>query len=318
MKRDGFFIAWSVLWLWLLLCAPLSDAAIAEYLKENISPAIIIRQFNNQLALGQPVDVYVDSTGNMYVVDLYNKSVFIYDSNYLPLSRLDTSNGLKGPTAVAVDQKGNMYVSDADRGILVFNSIGKLLRKIDLDQMTKGKVRYAKDLIIDQKDNLYLATGTEEGVLILDPEGKLKAAITPLEPGKEGMPPKLAAITHVTLDSSGRIYLLSETMGKVYVYENPDTFLFGFGQKGGSFGKLSRPAGITVDRAKELIFVTDYMRHTLSIYNLDGVFLQEYGGLGEKAGWFSHPNQTFLDKEQRLVIADSFNHRLQVLTIHSR
>jgi len=319
MKRAVCVITLSVLclYLWLFLCAPLSEAAIAEYLKENISPTLVISQFNNQLPLGQPVDVYIDSQGNLYVVDLSSKAVFIFDNNYQPVSRLDSVNGLHGPTAVAVDQKGNIYVSDVEGGILVFNSIGKVIRKIDLGKMTKGKVQYANDLIIDEADQLYLATGTEQGVLVLDSQGKFKAAITPHESVKEG-PPMPVAVTQVTLDSSGRIYLLSEAMGKVYVYENPDTFLFQFGQKGGSFGKLSRPSGIAVDRTKKLIYVTDYMRHALSIYNLDGVFLQEYGGQGEKIGWFSHPNQIFLDKEQRLIVADSFNHRLQVLTILSR
>jgi len=318
MKRASFFIVCTALCWWLLLAVPAVEAAIAEYLKENITPALVIHQFNNQLPLGQPVDVYIDGSGNLYVIDSSSKAVLIFDNQYQPLSRLDAVSGLSLPKAVAADQKGYIYVSDAEGGILVFNSIGKIVRKIDLEHLTKGKVRSAQDLAIDQSGYLYLATGTEQGALVIDPQGRLKMAITPQEPPREeGMGPTPVAVDRLTLDSDGRIYLLSAQIGRIYVYQSPDRFLFQFGQKGGSFGKLSQPVGIAVDRSKGLIYVIDYMRHTLSIYNLEGVFLQEYGGQGEKPGWFSHPNQICLDKEHRLIVADSFNHRLQVLAVQS-
>lgn len=319
MRKESILTVGSILCLWLLLfCLPAAEAAVAEYLKESISPVLVINQFNNQLPLGQPVDVYVDGPGNLYVVDSSSRAVLIFDNHYQPVSRLDMGNGLQSPNAVAVGQKGHIYVADAEQGILVFNSIGKIIKKIDLNKLAEGRVRCAQDMVIDhQTDCLYLATGTEQGVLVIDPEGKLRAAITPKESRKEGMPPTPVAVNRVTLDSRGRIYCVSEEMGRIYVYENPETFLFQFGQKGGSFGKLSRPVGIAADCAQELIFVIDYMRHTLSMYNLNGVFLQEYGGQGEKVGWFSHPDHICLDRENRLIVADSFNHRLQVLAIHS-
>jgi DNA-binding beta-propeller fold protein YncE len=316
MKVKIFLIMVSVAWVF--LCSALSEAAIAEYLKDNITPTTVINRFNNQLALNRPKDVYVDGLGNLYVVDAHHQAVFVYDDQYQPLTRLSPVNGIQKPVAVAVDHEGNIYVSDREKGLLVFNSLGKIINTIDLNRMSGGKVHYATDLMIDGVDHLYLATGTEQGVLVLDKRGKLRAAITPVDVVKEDMPPVPVVITRVTIDSKGRIYLVSEEMGRIYVYEDPKTFLFKFGRKGGSLGKLSHPVGIAADCSKNLIYVIDYMRHTLSMYDLQGVFLEEYGGQGEEPGWFNHPEQIYLDEKQRLVVADFFNHRIQILTINSR
>jgi len=294
------------------------EAVIAEYLKDDINPAVVISQFNNQLALHKPADIYIDSRGNLYVIDIYHQAVFIYNDQFQPLTRLDRAHGLQKPIAVAADRRGNIYVSDAEKGILVFNSLGRITRTIDVGLLTGGKVRYARDLVIDTSNYMYLATGTELGVLVLNGQDKLKKSIIPKDVLKEGAAPSPVAIKRIAMDSQERMYLVCEDMGRVYVYEDPDTFLFRFGQKGGSIGKLSRPVGVAVDCSKELIYILDYMRHTISIYNLKGVFLEEYGGQGKDPGWFNHPSQICIDKRQQLVVADTFNHRIQVLTINPR
>lgn len=309
--------------VWLLAvfiyCYPLMvEAMMPEYIRKDIQAAAMISQFNNQLPLGWPDDLYLDSQGNLYVLDLYHQAIFIYDHQYQGVMRLDAVNGLKKPIAVAADEKGNIYVSDAQKGILVFNSIGRVIKTIDLGKLTDGQVIYPTDLMLDKAGQIYLATGTKLGVLILNADGKLKAKIIPIDVLKEGGSPEVVSINRLTIDARERIYLMSEEVGRIYVYERPDAFLFRFGQKGGSIGKLSRPVGIAVDSANELIYVVDYMRHAVSIYNLEGVFLQEYGGSGKDAGWFNHPNQICIDNKQQLLIADTFNHRIQILAVVSR
>lgn len=291
------------------------EAIIAEYLKKNISPTKIIDQFNNQLTLGKPQDLFIDKQGNLYVIDLYHQAIFIYDDHYQSLTRLDVVNGLRRPIAVAADSQGNIYVSDAEQGILVFNSIGKMINLIELTTYTEGQVQAAADLCLDQAGNLFLATGTVYGVMMLNPKGRLIKRIITQDVIKEKSPPEPVSITCLNIDEEGKIYLVSEEVGRIYVYKDADTFLFSFGQKGGSFGKLSRPVGIAVDNSIGLVYLLDYMRHTISIYNINGIFLQEYGGLGKEAGWFHHPTQICLDKEHQLVIADTFNHRIQILAV---
>jgi DNA-binding beta-propeller fold protein YncE len=130
-----------------------------------------------------------------------------------------------------------------------------------------------------------------------------------ISPEEEG---KKAKLTSVTLDKAGRIYLLSEEEGRVYVYDENRNFLFKFGEKGGSSGKLSRPKAIGIDNRNGRMYVVDYMRHTINVYDKDGKYLFEFGGLGWGEGWFQFPIDLTVDPTGRILIADLFNHRIQV------
>jgi DNA-binding beta-propeller fold protein YncE len=94
--------------------------------------------------------------------------------------------------------------------------------------------------------------------------------------------------------------------------------LFSFGQKGGSSGKASRPRGLALDQNRQLIYVVDYMRHTILVYSFDGNYLTEFGGLGYSEGWFYYPNDIAVDDQGRSIIADYFNHRVQILEMQDR
>jgi len=122
-------------------------------------------------------------------------------------------------------------------------------------------------------------------------------------------------IVDVQRDSTGHLYLLSEETSKVYVYNSAEEFLFSFGRKGGSTGKMSRPKSLVIDEKRKAVFIVDYMRHTILIYDLGGRFMYEFGGLGKAPGWFQYPSGLALNREGQLLVADLFNHRVQVLDV---
>lgn len=122
-------------------------------------------------------------------------------------------------------------------------------------------------------------------------------------------------VTDVVCGSEGYIYVLSEETSKVYVYNASEEFLFAFGKKGGSSGKMSRPRALAVDEKRKCIYVVDYMRHTILIYNFAGRFLFEIGGKGSSPRWFNFPTALTLDGDGNLIVADLFNQRVQVLDV---
>ncbi len=94
-----------------------------------------------------------------------------------------------------------------------------------------------------------------------------------------------------------------------------EALLFSFGTAGGSPGQLSQPRSLAIDEQRELIYVVDYMRHTVLVYNLDGEFLFELGGRGVAPGWFNFPVSIAVNSNGEILVADYFNRRLQVLEV---
>ncbi len=120
-------------------------------------------------------------------------------------------------------------------------------------------------------------------------------------------------LNDVAIDSDGRIFLLSEEMSKVYVYGPGENFIFSFGQKGGSPGKMSRPRGLCLDEKKKCIYVVDYMRQTVLVFDMAGRFIFEFGGRGDGPMWFNFPTAIDVDSQGRVIVADLFNNRVQIM-----
>ena len=62
----------------------------------------------------------------------------------------------------------------------------------------------------------------------------------------------------------------------------------------------------------EGMYVVDYMRHTVNVYDKDGKYLFEFGGLGWGEGWFQYPKDIAIDSQGRIFVADTFNDRVDV------
>jgi hypothetical protein len=48
---------------------------------------------------------------------------------------------------------------------------------------------------------------------------------------------------------------------------------------------------------------------------LEGAFLFEFGGLGWSKGWLQFPSDICVDREGHVLVADTFNNRVQVFKI---
>jgi DNA-binding beta-propeller fold protein YncE len=246
----------------------------------------------------------------IYVIS--RSRVIIYTSDFFPIFTLSRRNGIESPQGLTVDAEGNLYVAQSAtkenprHRISIFNACLKWERDIYLEGFEKADSFIPYRLAKDKKGNIYVAGSYFPGVLLINNQGQLLDTISPDEEGRKVM------LNSVTVDQTGRVYLVSEAEGHIYVYDENRKFLFKFGEKGGSSGKLSRPMGIGVDNRNGRIFVVDYMRHTISVYDKDGKYLFEFGGLGWGEGWFQYPRDIAVDHTGRILVADTFNDRIEV------
>jgi len=266
--------------------------------------------------LSFPSFVWVDPVmKEIYIIDAKNR-IIIYTSDFFPLFTLDKRDGIEAPLGLVVDKEGNLYVAQGPSKrnkrarISVFNACLKWERDIYITGFEEADSFTPYRLAIDKNDNIYVAGNYSSRVLVINPQGHILDMISVKEEkGGERINVKL---NDVAVDRDDRLYLLSEQESHIYVYDNNRKFLFKFGQKGGSTGKLSRPRGFSIDNLNGRVYIVDYMRHTISAYDKEGRYLFEFGGLGWGPGWFQYPRDICIDPMGRVLVADTFNDRVQV------
>ncbi len=222
------------------------------------------------------------------------------------------------PNRVAVNQDGMIYlVSPNVRGVVVLDRQGKFSHWLKPTDRVYAKEAIEEALRTQGKKKTPAEEdeyGPVEGLHAdIPPELMPKTKEEKADVEQYGIAPVL--ISDLSIDSEGHLYVLSAETGKVYVYTPGEELLFSFGEKGGAPGKMSQPRGLAIDEKRKSVFVVDYMRHTVLIYDLAGKFINEFGGLGTAAGWFYFPCDVALDKNDNLMVADLFNKRVQVLDV---
>ena len=263
-------------------------------------------------------DIHQDE---FYVIESTRAEVVVFTPDFFPFFSFGPGRGALVPTALTINKDGTLYLAQGtgeknpDHAMLtVFNAADIKVRDILFKGFDGADRFYPKSIALGASGNLYVAGLEYPGIVVLTREGKFVKYIAPKDTFLEDKASQKAIITDVYVDWKGRLYLLSEKMGRFYVYDQNDHFLFKAGIKGGSSGKLSRPRGICADPKRGVIYVIDYLRHTGLGYDYKtGKFLFEFGGRGWSPGWFNFPTDIAVDARGRVYVADLFNHRVQVL-----
>ncbi len=262
---------------------------------------------------------YDRQSDELYVLESSKSRIVIFSPDLFPIFSFGPGRGIETPTCITLSPQGFIYIGEAPKGkrparITVLNQAAIKVREIIIKGFEGAENFIPRSLAIGQRGRIYIAGMDFRGVVVLDREGTFLKIIAPEDTFAATVPKKKAIISKVYIDENGRIYLVSEEMGRIYVYDRQERYLFKFGQKGGTFGKLSRPRGVAADPQQDLIYVIDYMRHTGQAYDYNtGKFRFEFGGRGWSPGWFNYPTDIVVDKFSRLYIADLFNHRVQVI-----
>lgn len=262
------------------------------------------RLFTPTFVLAEPVmkEIYVISRSKIFIFtdDFYNRYTF------------GKNRGIENPLSVAVDAEGYVYVAQSpsarrpEKRISVYNPSFLWERDIVLKGFEGDDSFSPYRVAVDGKGRIYVAGTGFPGVPVIDKQGKVLAFIQPVDEEEK------VDISDVAVGKDGKIYLLSVDKSHVYVYNENMEFMYLFGQKGGSPGKLSRPVGVDVDNVTGRAYVVDYLRHSVLAYDDTGRYLFEFAGMGWGPGWLQYPSDLAVDSEGRVIVADTFNNKVEV------
>ncbi|MFH1724591.1 MAG: SMP-30/gluconolactonase/LRE family protein, partial [Elusimicrobiota bacterium] len=222
----------------------------------------------------RPMDVAVDGSGNMYVVDFYNCRVQKFDAGGNFATKWGGGCGSGDtqfylPSGIAVDAGGNVYVMDQyNNKVKKFDPNGNLLASWGAPGAGNGEFDRPERVAVDASGNIVVADTRNHRVQVFDPNGVFlsKWGVPGDRNGQLEYPAGLA------LDSSGNVYLTD--------------------------------AGNPLDPGQN--------NSRVQKFDAAGGLLTTWGTLGTDAGEFRYARDAAVGPDGRVYVADNENNRVQV------
>jgi sugar lactone lactonase YvrE len=174
-----------------------------------------------------------------------------------------------------------------------------------------GQFNKPRSVAVDRQDNLYVVDMTAR-VQKFSPQGALLGSwqMTETDLGKpKGM----------CLDGCGHLVVLEPHYSRVNHFTPEGRLVRQWGVHGTNDGELAFPRAIAVNSKAEM-FISEYgRRERVQCFAEPGPkFVRVMGRAGDGPGEFNRPEGLGLDAADRLYVADSCNHRIQVFTAEGR
>lgn len=232
--------------------------------------------------LMKPLGIDVDAAGNLYVADISQKTIMVYDrdGNFLRslagpsfFSRLvSVTVDKKGERAYAVDIGGSTSKPEEHR-IRVFDAhTGKHLFDFGKRGSGPGEFNLPRDVAIGKDDHLYVVDGGNFRIQIFDKDGKYIKSFGKIgkKPGNLGRPKE------IDTDASGNVYVIDSAFANMQIF-NPDGELLMFiGSRSDEDGpgRFLLPEGIAVDEDGR-IYIVDQWYRKVDVFRPAGIAEQD-------------------------------------------
>ena len=113
----------------------------------------------------------------------------------------------------------------------------------------------------------------------------------------------------VAIHDNGHIYVGSD-YNCIYVFDLAGQLMNTIGSGGDGDGQFDMPYGIFIKG--DALHVADYSNHRIQRLTSEGEFLHKFGQKGPGHGQFNGPTGVIADSNNRLIVADRGNHRIQI------
>ena len=293
-----------------------------------------------------PVDVALGPEGLLYVISSYYEfsgqgkfvSRFNLNEDYLgAFGAFGTEDGkFTWPNSLAVDKAGNVHVTDEWlQQISVFDPEGNFTHKWGTEGEGDGEWNRPAGIVFDVDDNLLVVDSLNHRIQKFSADGRFldKWGGPGAGEGQFNMP------WGITVDGAGNAYVADWRNDRIQKFTGDGNFLLEFGVTGDGDGEFHRPSGVGVDQ-EGYIYVVDWGNDRVQAFDPEGRFVTKF--LGDCPGYskwavarmasnpenmeeqrqlvkdfgperrFFQPTGIEVDSDNRIIIADTGRHRLQI------
>jgi len=275
-----------------------------------IQPIIIIgsTQGSQPGQFNEPDGVAVSTDGTIFAGDTYNLRIQVFDKNGTYLRNITgftevPNNEVQG---IAINSLGELCVVDMfGHKVRIFDPNGTQVSELGSQGSGLGGFQEPQGIAVDSENRIFIVDTNRNTVLLFDRNGTF---ITEFGSSYLGAPESI-----LIDEPNSRILVCSEEASKVVVFDYTDfTKITEFGKSG--LGSITDdPEGIALDSDGNII-VNDEGAGRMSVFFPNLTYFHSFGGgTGSASGYFNSPDGiTFDHVNQRLIVADQGNYRLQV------
>lgn len=257
--------------------------------------------------LSRPQNGMVGPDGRIYVTDVGNQAIFVFDEIEGKLSiweSADQNSNFISPIGISAGFNDEILVADSVLGRIVrLDSIGN-----PVGSLGAGILQRPTGIAIDKDTgSIYVADTGDHNIKVFDRTGVHISTI-----GEHGVGPgQFNAPTYLCF-GAGKLYVSDTLNARVQILTGAGEPVSSIGQRGLYIGNFTRPKGITRDSEGNIYVVESYYDHVL-IFNAQGDYLLPIGGTGRDVGNFFLPAGIWTDTRDRIYTADMLNSRIVIM-----
>ncbi len=255
--------------------------------------------------------VKIDGQGFYYVADHANKRLQIFSPNGIFVRAIDLQDEV---VDLALDLRGNIYALLPGSGkIEKLTFDGKKTGEISCKAGGKDQIQKSSHLQVDSWGNIYLSQPKEERIVKIDPSGNVLISFGSQGNGRG----QFAGIGPVAVDATGRVYVVDRGNARIQVFKLTNPFKSQLSKTISSQlfldfeSMLDAQEGISdlFSLPGKGLFSISNKNNRMSVYNGPELTLATPGA---GAGQFSGPTAVYVTLDNRIYIADTENHRVQI------
>jgi DNA-binding beta-propeller fold protein YncE len=218
--------------------------------------------------LNKPISVAVDQQGMVYVTDIQQSRVIVYDNQGNYQRAMGGPKILTRPTGVTVNPiNDNVYVVNTGtldsqhHAVSVFNSKGRHLFDFGERGSDKAKFNFPTNICSDAEGQVYIVDTGNFRVQIFNSEGEYLDGFGKVGTGLGSF----ARPKGIAVDSEGHIYVIDSAFNNVQIFDKDKHLLLFAGTMGKGAGEFWLPAGMWID-TDDRIYIADQYNHRIQIW----------------------------------------------------